>query len=357
MKIAPSLYWLIKYTDRRTFRPKEALNRVRLATDFLRGREIAHGFPKHLRIELTNRCNLACIMCPITEMERKLGNMDLDLFRKVVTDAAAHGTTFVYLHAWGESTIHRELFTFVREAKKVGLQVGLSTNCTLLDQKKAQEVVDSGLDFLILSMDGAVKETYEKVRKNADFEVTRQNITNMLATKAHAGRGPFTVLQLIKMTETETEVGQFVSYWKDIAPDSVFVKKLWTWDGKAQDINRLLVDEMPNAVNTVCPALWKQLIIHWNGDVVPCCTDIEGKLQLGNLREQTIAGIWNGAPMRELRRAHTEGRRGGLYPCDGCVSGAQPRLKSAAELALDAMTFEKFIFTDRTRLPGDSPSR
>ncbi|OGP86617.1 MAG: hypothetical protein A2Y95_00910 [Deltaproteobacteria bacterium RBG_13_65_10] len=356
MKIVPSLYYLIKYTDRRTFRPKEAANRLRLAANYLQGKEFATGFPKHLRIELTNRCNLACIMCPITEMERKLGNMDLELFKKIVADAAAHGTTFVYLHAWGESTIHREFFSFVREAKKVGLAVGLSTNCTLLNEKKAQEVIDSGLDFLILSMDGAIKETYEKVRKNADFEIVQQNITHMLATKARAGRGPFTVLQLIKMTETQEEVDRFVSYWKDIAPDSVFVKKLWTWDGKAEDINRLLVDEAPDAVNTVCPALWKQLIIHWDGDVVPCCTDIEGKLHLGNLREQTLWEVWNGESMRALRRAHTEGRRKGLYPCDGCISGSQPRAKIAAELALDAVTYEKFIFTDRTKLPGDSQS-
>jgi radical SAM protein with 4Fe4S-binding SPASM domain len=355
MKIAPSLYYLIKYTDRRTFRPREALNRFRLATEYLRGKEVVKGFPKHLRIELTNRCNLACIMCPITEMERTLGNMDIELFKKIVTDAAANGTTFVYLHAWGESTIHRDMFKMVREAKKVGLQVGLSTNCTLLNEERAREVVDSGLDFLILSMDGAIKETYEKVRKNGDFEVVRQNITNMLETKARAGRGPFTVLQLIRMTETQSEVDAFVSYWNNVAPDSVFVKKLWTWDGKAEDINRLLIEEAPNAVNTVCQALWKQLVIHWNGDVVPCCTDIEGKLHLGNLREQTLEEVWNGEPMRDLRRAHTEGRRKGLYPCDGCISGAQPRLKYFAELALDSVTYEKFIFTDRSKLPLLSP--
>lgn len=355
MKIAPSLYYLIKYTDRRTFRPREALNRFRLATEYLRGKEVVKGFPKHLRIELTNRCNLACIMCPITEMERTLGNMDIELFKKIVTDAAANGTTFVYLHAWGESTIHRDMFKMVREAKKVGLQVGLSTNCTLLNEERAREVVDSGLDFLILSMDGAIKETYEKVRKNGDFEAVRQNITNMLETKARAGRGPFTVLQLIRMTETQSEVDAFVSYWNNVAPDSVFVKKLWTWDGKAEDINRLLIEEAPNAVNTVCQALWKQLVIHWNGDVVPCCTDIEGKLHLGNLREQTLEEVWNGEPMRDLRRAHTEGRRKGLYPCDGCISGAQPRLKYFAELALDSVTYEKFIFTDRSKLPLLSP--
>jgi radical SAM protein with 4Fe4S-binding SPASM domain len=354
MKIAPSLYYLIKYTDRRTFRPREALNRLRLATNYLRAKEVATGFPKHIRIELTNRCNLACIMCPITEMERKLGNMGMDLFKRIVADAAANGTTFVYLHAWGESTIHRDMFEMVREAKKVGLQVGLSTNCTLLDEKRAQEVVDSGLDFLILSMDGAVKETYEKVRKNGEFEAVRKNITRMLATKARARRGPFTVLQLIKMTETQTEVDAFVNYWRDIAPDSVFVKKLWTWDGKAEDINRLLVDELPDAVNTVCHALWKQLVIHWNGDVVPCCTDIEGKLHLGNAGEQTLGEIWNGEPMRALRRAHKERRRKGLYPCDGCVSGIQPKSKLFAELALDSLTFEKFIFTDRSKLPPSS---
>ncbi len=354
MKTVPSLYYLIKYTDRRTFRLKEARNRWRLASDYLRGREVSAGFPKHLRIELTNRCNLACIMCPITEMERKLGNMEMELFRKIVADAAANGTTFVYLHAWGESTVHREMFQMVREAKKVGLQVGLSTNCTMLNEKRAQEVVDSGLDFIVLSMDGAIKETYEKVRKNGDFEIVRQNITNMLATKARAGRGPFTVLQLIKMTETEAEVDDFTGYWKDMAPDSVFVKKLWTWDGKAEDINRLMIDEMPDAVNTVCHALWKQLVIHWNGDVIPCCTDIEGKLHLGNVREQSLREIWNGEPMRALRRAHTEGRRKGLYPCDGCVSGTQPRAKLFAELALDSLTYEKFIFTDRTKLPSRS---
>jgi radical SAM protein with 4Fe4S-binding SPASM domain len=354
MKIAPSLYYLVRYTDRRTFRPREALNRLRLATNYLQAKEVATGFPKHIRIELTNRCNLACIMCPITEMERKLGNMEMDLFKKIVADAAANGTTFVYLHAWGESTIHRDIFDMVREAKKVGLQVGLSTNCTLLDEKRAQAIIDSGLDFLILSMDGAVKETYEKVRKNGEFEVVRKNITRMLAAKARAGRGPFTVLQLIKMTETQAEVDGFVDYWREIAPDSVFVKKLWTWDGKAEDINRLLVEELPDAVNTVCHALWKQLVIHWNGDVVPCCTDIEGKLHLGNVRERTLGEIWNGKPMRALRRAHKERRRKGLYPCDGCVSGAQPRAKLFTELALDSLTYEKFIFTDRSKLPSSS---
>jgi hypothetical protein len=59
--------------------------------------------------------------------------------------------------------------------------------------------------------------------------------------------------------------------------------------------------------------------------------------------------------MRDLRRAHTEGRRKGLYPCDGCISGAQPRLKYFAELALDSVTYEKFIFTDRSKLPLLSP--
>ena len=139
--------------------------------------------PIRLWIELSSACNLRCVMCPQSEpgsIER--GFMKFELFKKIIDEAK----TFVYdinLHHRGESLLHPELARMIDYAAKAGLYTRLHTNATILDEEKARAILEAGLDFLSFSFDGFTAETYEKIRRRANFETTINHISNFLKLK------------------------------------------------------------------------------------------------------------------------------------------------------------------------------
>src|SRR5437773_1331748 len=146
-------------------------NRARLAEDHLRARARATGRPAHMKIELTNFCNLACPMCPHEGMRREVGYMKPELFRRII-DLATPELEFAYLHHLGESLFHGRIGELIRHGRSRGVAMGLSTNATYLDHRKARVLLESGLDFLVISMDGASPDTYARIRVGGDFATT-----------------------------------------------------------------------------------------------------------------------------------------------------------------------------------------
>src|SRR6185436_13261663 len=109
------------------------------------GLAVLRGRPAHLKIELTNFCNLSCPMCPHGQMRRERGYMAPALFRKII-DEAAPALEFAYLHHLGESLFHGRIGELVRYGRSRGVAMGLSTNATFLTRRKAEELLAAGLD-------------------------------------------------------------------------------------------------------------------------------------------------------------------------------------------------------------------
>jgi radical SAM protein with 4Fe4S-binding SPASM domain len=294
---------------------RHLLNRVRLAKSYIRRDEYVSGFPSHLKIELTNYCNLACVFCPHDQMQRDVGFMDEALFRNIIDQGSRH-VEFIYLHFMGESLVHKKIFDLIRYAKKKGVGTGLSTNASFLDQKRAEALLTSGLNFLVISFEGANPATYEAVRrtknhKKGDFEKTLANIQNFYRMKARIPNGIQSTVQVVQTSESADELQAFHDLW----PEGVTIKKMKTWGGQMAELsngNGQPVLQIP------CALPWKELSILWDGTAVLCSNTYDREIALGDVRTQTIREIWNGPEMREIRRRHVEGQVEGIPVCETC---------------------------------------
>jgi radical SAM protein with 4Fe4S-binding SPASM domain len=287
------------------------------------GQTRLRSLPDVFAIESTNFCNLKCVMCPRGEpdlMERPLGHMSDEIFHKLV-DGWEYFTEPCWLHLFGEPLMHPTLFDQIDYAKRAGMpNVGISSNATLLTKLNSASILDSGLDTIILSIDGNSKETYEKIRKSAafTFEEVCENVRGFLDMRKRMNKTrPRTIVQIIQMEETKTELEAFKMKWMAAGADEVLFKQYTTWGDQRPD-EHSFADLAPSEQKAwfqqtllrpnPCFYLWSTVVVAWDGRVVPCCFDYDAVMTMGDLRTQTLPEIWNGAAYQEIRKAELEGR-------------------------------------------------
>jgi radical SAM protein with 4Fe4S-binding SPASM domain len=274
------------------------------------GMEAAPTFPDRVYLESTNICNLDCIMCP-TGMHidtRPKGYIEWDLFTAVIDEIAPFAEA-VIMHSWGEPLLHKQIIEMIQYAKDRGLWVETSTNATRLTEDVSRKLLEAGLDRIYLSMDGLTKETYEKVRVKGKFEEVRGNIERFLDLKHELGSPVEADIQIVRLSETDAEVADFINQWKGSHADLINVKELDTWGGQIDQVAGLAVEdeESPNSDRKPCPNLWYHAHIHWDGELVSCSRDYDSVTPLGNVKNGGVLKTWNGARMRQMRRWHLEG--------------------------------------------------
>jgi radical SAM protein with 4Fe4S-binding SPASM domain len=285
-------------------------------------------FPTILDIELTNACNLRCEMCPrTTSMTRPVGYMNFDLFKKIVDEAGANGVESITLHVFGESMLHPKLFDCIRyiKTKDKRIKTYLSTNCTLLGEKRNAQLLASGLDFLILSMDGATKATYEKIRAGAKFENAVQGIKHLLELKKEKGlESPLVSIQIIYMQETDKEIKDFFKMWKPYLGkrDYIAVKEYSDFSGQVK--GAAFPEELPDFNNMPCGKFVSSAVIYWDGTVTVCCLDVNGALKIGKVNGQTLKQVWNGEKLKKMRKSIVDQDYREVEFCRKCKRG--PRL-------------------------------
>jgi radical SAM protein with 4Fe4S-binding SPASM domain len=275
-------------------------NRLALGKSYLQKSEISGGLPVYVVVESTSICNLKCIMCPYPNMGRKNEHMAMTVYEKIVTEGAGF-IEFMWLHLFGEPLINKSIYRMIDMAEKAGIRTGISTNATLMDEKAASAILDSRLSLLILCLDGATKETFEKIRVGARFERVVANIARFSEIKRKRQSDLRVVLQMIDMTANDSEKQLFYSTWRNKGFDSVVCKDFHVWAN--QDESLIQIEQLqPRTSSGLCYEPWIGFTILADGTVVPCCNDYDGKLVLGDLKSQSLREIWNGEAMRNLRR-------------------------------------------------------
>jgi MoaA/NifB/PqqE/SkfB family radical SAM enzyme len=249
--------------------------------------------------------------------------MDYALFTRIVDEMAPHVQTTT-LHIWGEPLLHPRIYDMIAYCRRRGLHSEISSNATLLDGESSRALLDAGLGGLYLCLDGATRETYEQVRRRADFEETKQNILRFAEMKSARGGGPRVSLQIIKIKPTAGEIEQFQRAWQIPGIDRVHVKAFDSWGNQDERISELRADESevqlpPKRYH--CPNLWYHVHIYWDGTLVCCDRDFDALYPLGNV-SQGVMKAWNGPRMVELRRKHLEGRLDDVPSCHNCVEWA-----------------------------------
>ena len=281
-------------------------------------------YPDRMYLESTNACNLRCIMCPtgLGLAKRKKGFLDYDLFRQIVDEMAPH-VSATTLHIWGEPLLHPRIVDMIAYCRERGLHAEISTNAALLSPDVSQEILKAGLGSIYLCLDGTKPETYEKIRRSADFEQTRANIRSFIELKRSGGyERPEVKVQIIEIQPTVDEIEEFRRLWNVPGVDRVNVKAFDSWGDQVEGISELRAGDDPDLPPRFhCPNLWYHVHIYWDGTLVSCDRDFDALYPLGNVGDGVMKA-WRGPKMAELRRKHLRNDLADVPSCGKCVEWA-----------------------------------
>jgi radical SAM protein with 4Fe4S-binding SPASM domain len=268
--------------------------------------------PKSIFIESFNVCNAKCIMCPYPTMSRKKEIMSLELFEKIVKDAKQEQIEKVWLHFYNEPMMDPKFFQRIEIIKKYNLKVAFYSNASLMTQEISNKLIDLGVDEIFFSVDGATKETYDKIRLGLNFETTRKNIIYLHQEKQkRKSVKPITAINFVIQKNNINEKDQLFDVWKP------YINKIHFGyiDNRKDESNS--IDKTPTKAFP-CRRLWDGLQVTSSGKVALCCTDFDGKTVLGDLNTQTINEIWNSAKFTNIRRLHLNYQGDKIDACKDC---------------------------------------
>ncbi len=287
-------------------------------TNYMFRTERPKYMPTRIWIEPTSVCNLTCVMCPQSmEKEFSKGFMDFDLYKRLIDEIKGYAHEVNLFHR-GESTSHPKIAEMIAYAKEAGLYIRMHTNGTLLNEKRTEDIIKAGLDYVSFSFDGYDTESYEKIRVNGKYPKTLENIKHFLETKQRIGKGtPYTILQTMEIgldpeKDKEKLKSDFHKEFDGLPLDRFTVRIPHNWSGD-WDKGWGLTTEM-----TPCTFLWYALIVCWDGEVMPCPQDFYNRIKVGDATKKSLAEIWNGPDMVRMREEMAAGKEIKGEPCGSC---------------------------------------
>lgn len=274
--------------------------------------------PVKVYAESTNACNAKCIMCPRDEMTRKIGIMDLNLFKKIVDQCVDAGVQELRFHNYGEVMIDPNLGEKIKYAKTAGIPVtALYTNGSLLTEKISHQILDAGLDKMFVSIDGTDRETFERIRLRLKYDDVSGNLKRFLEIrKARGQKNPFTEIVLLPIYSQNGEVEKFKQAWQGLV-DNVRVSEVHDFAGQGTDEYRN--GKTPKKFKRIpCYMLWRDMYILWNGQVTLCSLDFDGKTNFGSIQKSSLKQLWCDSPINSVRRQHLNREWEKLPLCHNC---------------------------------------
>ena len=298
---------------------------------------IVLGFPFSLSIEPTTACNLACPECPsgLKQFSRPTGKLDLNVHKQMLEQVKS-SVFYINYYFQGEPFLHPQFLDLIREAKKARMYTATSTNAHLIDKAKALEIIDSGLDRLIISVDGITQATYEQYRVNGSLsKVLEASAFLVEAKKERKSTTPFLIFQFLAVKPNEAEIPAVFTLAKEIGIDEVRIKTAQLYDFK--NGNSLMPEQeeyaryakqsdgtykLKGRQGHHCWRMWSGSVLTWDGKVVPCCFDKDASHVLGNVTDQHFQGIWKSKEYQKFRYAVLVNRQE-IDICKNCSEGTK----------------------------------
>lgn len=307
--------------------------------------EVPAGGPETAMIEPTNLCNLACPTCPTgTGKIAPLPQLTLGKFEHVLGGLAPRLRNLA-LWNYGEPLLNKELPAMIARAKHAGVGVvKVSSNVHFLDGERGTALLRSGLDVLILSVDGASQATYETFRKDGDFAHVARSVAWLCAEKRRlALTRPRIELQFIAMRHNEHELPEMRRLAREWGVDALRVKTVGADDGATKNLvpassllSRYAADgETPNVRHAFCTMAWDHTVVNVDGSVTPCCylrPDMGPGFVMGNVFEAPFAAIWRGEKYQAFRAQMLAGRAA-MPVCNKCRGGTHDLIAAVEEVA------------------------
>lgn len=280
------------------------------------------GFPRTVQLETQSGCNANCIFCDygISYARQPKGKIDWYLFRKIVDECAQYRVRRFSPYLTNEPFADNEMLERLKyiQSKMPWTKITITTNGHYLVPELTDKILalEKPLHALYISFQGIDKEAYEAtMRGSMKFERTMENVTYLIGRVQKDHRGSPDIW--ITMVDTKMiDAPKAIAYWKSHGVKA----KYTTLENRGGNI--VNIEALHKSSNmhyyTMCTRLFKQMYIHFNGDVVLCCVDNSRKVVLGNAREQTLYEIWNGEKAVSHRKRFLNHDFEGLPLCGTC---------------------------------------
>jgi radical SAM protein with 4Fe4S-binding SPASM domain len=330
-----SLNFLSKLTVRRSFNGMKLLGSYFLSR--LSRKAVHAGLPLSVSIEPTTSCNLRCPECPsgLRSFTRPTGMLQETMFRKVV-DELQDTLCYLLFYFQGEPYLNRNFLEWVSYASQKGIYTATSTNAHYLDDETARRTVASGLDRLIISIDGTTQETYQAYRVGGKLEKVLEGTKNVVAWKKKLkSRTPHIIFQFLVVKPNEHQVAEVRQLARKLGVDAVGLKTAQIYDyaqgspliPEQQQFSRY--KKLPDGTYSIknkllnhCWKMWHSCVITWDGKVVPCCFDKDAHHQLGDMQQMPFRQIWESTPYRQFRQQLLKSRSE-IDICKNCTEGTK----------------------------------
>jgi len=273
------------------------------------------------QIEPTNHCPYTCVMCPRTNhMTRDTGFMEMSVYKKVIDEIDTFQEPVrskeIELFHFGESLIHPQLHEMISYASNKNLNIVLSINPPSLDEKKIYNILDANPSKIILSLDGHDSKSYQEIRgKHANYEKAINNIEILLNYHKQIGSKTKIIIRMIEFNLNSPYSDKFKQQWQRDGVE-VEIREFFPWTEKELVKLGKVKKWRPYMP---CPFPWQYVVVHYNGDIVPCCRDYNGVNKIMNVKEHTLKEIWNSKEYADFRNQHITGDYSGNNFCKECM--------------------------------------
>ncbi|MBW2975063.1 radical SAM protein [Candidatus Woesearchaeota archaeon] len=297
------------------------------------GRVKLNSYPYLLQIEPICGCNLKCPLCPVgnNTIKRKRGVMSYENYVKIMKKIEDH-IIHISFWNWGEPLLNKDIFRMISYAKQKKIHTVLATNGYYVTKDISRRIIKSGLDEIKISLDGASRETYERYRKNSDFNKVLENISYLIKEKNRMRNKLRVSLQFIVMKHNQHEIGKMKKISKKVNADYLSIKTVSTHGDQKnfrefipdkEDLSRyhLKKGEAKPIEKKKCYFPWR-ILVNWEGTVTVCCLDFNAKYGLGNILKKDLKPIWNGEGYKKFRRAMLKDRNS-IDLCKKCSTSQE----------------------------------
>ncbi|RPD38407.1 SPASM domain-containing protein [Chitinophaga barathri] len=330
-----ALNFLSKFTLRRGLNAGKVLGSYYWSK--WRKKPIQWGLPISISFEPTTSCNLRCPECPsgLRAFTRPTGMLDNEFFRKTI-DELHKELLYLIFYFQGEPYLNTAFLDMVKYASSKGIYTATSTNAHYLTDANARKTVESGLDRLIISIDGTTQDVYTQYRVGGHLDKVIAGAKNIVKWKKELNsKKPFVFFQFLVVKPNEHQIEDIKKLAAEIGVDEVRFKTAQVYD--YEEGNRLIptIDKysryhknedgtyaIKNRLSDHCWRLWHSPVITWDGLVVPCCFDKDATHRLGDLKNSTFKTLWHNDNYVRFRSQIIKGRKH-IDICANCSEGTK----------------------------------
>ena len=282
-------------------------------------------FPKYFQIETVRVCNARCPFCAIDEWDKSVPLMSDQLFDKIAEELGNYVDWIesVCLQRAGEPLLDKKIVPRVARIKDLGIKkISMSTNISMLTADKSRALLEAGLDDVMLSIDSIEKESYEQMRVGLKYETVMENIEAFFAVRDEIK--PDMVVRVRGVSfhdfdnnEHKEEYAKWGEFWDRFKKpqDRIYMKRPHSWGNQ-----KTWEEQIPeyDVIYHPCIIPWSTMHVTTDGIVALCGQDYDAKVNIGDVKEQTMAEVWHNEKWTEIRQLHQSGERNQIDFCQGC---------------------------------------